>query len=48
MSDDTPRVLVHGNPETRRVWDRLLPELDRQGIHDVVCLSPPGEPARAC
>jgi pimeloyl-ACP methyl ester carboxylesterase len=32
-------VLVHGNPETSAVWDRLRAALGRD---DVVCLSPPG------
>jgi pimeloyl-ACP methyl ester carboxylesterase len=32
-------VLVHGNPETRAVWDPLLAALGRD---DVTCLSPPG------
>ena len=31
--------LVHGNPETAAVWDRLAPLLDRG---PVVRLSPPG------
>ncbi|MEZ5231777.1 MAG: alpha/beta hydrolase [Acidimicrobiales bacterium] len=32
-------VLVHGNPETAAIWDRLRVELGRT---DVVALSPPG------
>jgi pimeloyl-ACP methyl ester carboxylesterase len=32
-------VLVHGNPETSVVWDRLRAALGRD---DVICLSPPG------
>src|ERR1700738_3446844 len=34
-----PVCLVHGNPETAAVWDRLAPLLDRG---PVVRLSPPG------
>ena len=32
-------VLVHGNPETDAIWDKLRAELGRS---DVVALSPPG------
>ncbi len=32
-------VLVHGNPETKAIWDDLVPHL---GSDDVVRLSPPG------
>lgn len=44
MSDPTPVVFVHGNPETAAVWDPLLAELERAGAvrGDLVCLSPPG------
>ena len=35
----TPRVFVHGNPETDAVWAPMLDVLGREGV---VCLSPPG------
>ena len=34
-----PLVLVHGNPETKAIWDELLPHLRGDGI---LRLSPPG------
>ncbi len=34
-------VLIHGNPETAMVWDRLDHSLTRKGV-DVARLSPPG------
>jgi pimeloyl-ACP methyl ester carboxylesterase len=36
-----PLGLVHGNPETRAVWDHLAPSLEAAG-RDPVRLSPPG------
>lgn len=35
-------VLVHGNPESAAVWNPLVAELERDGVRDVVRLSPPG------
>ncbi|GLZ48952.1 alpha/beta hydrolase [Actinomycetospora sp. NBRC 106375] len=36
-------VLVHGNPETPVVWDRLLEALERAGVRErIVRLAPPG------
>jgi pimeloyl-ACP methyl ester carboxylesterase len=40
--DDTPLVLVHGVPETERVWGPLVTELGRR---DVTRLSPVEDPA---
>jgi pimeloyl-ACP methyl ester carboxylesterase len=36
------KVFVHGNPETKTVWDPLLPPLKERGVSDVVLLSSPG------
>lgn len=36
------KVFVHGNPETSAIWAELIAELSRRGVHDAVCLSPPG------
>lgn len=36
------KVFVHGNPETRAVWDDLFAELARRGVHDTLALEPPG------
>lgn len=36
------KVFVHGNPETRAIWDDLLVELAGRGITDVLALNPPG------
>lgn len=36
------RVLVHGNPETRDVWDPLVAAFAALGETDLVRLSPPG------
>lgn len=36
------RVLVHGNPETKDVWDPLVDALEKLGETDIVRLSPPG------
>ena len=35
-------VLVHGNPETPVIWDRLAAELHASGYGNAVRLSPPG------
>lgn len=37
----TPKVFVHGNPETAVVWDRLVAELERRGVANIHRLSPP-------
>ena len=44
MSEDinTPKVLVHGNPEVAAIWGPLETELGHRGVHGVVRLSPPG------
>ena len=36
------KVFVHGNPETRAVWDVLFRELESRGVRDLVALEPPG------
>lgn len=36
------KVFVHGNPETRAVWDDLFAELAARGVDDLVALEPPG------
>jgi len=36
------KVFVHGNPETDFVWSELSAALRRQGIDEIVLLSPPG------
>lgn len=36
------KVFVHGNPETRDVWDDLFAELRGRGVDDLVALAPPG------
>lgn len=42
VSSGTPKVFVHGNPETEAVWEPLLDELRALGPHRTVRLSPPG------
>jgi pimeloyl-ACP methyl ester carboxylesterase len=39
MSQSTPLVLVHGNPENAAIWNPFIHALDRD---DVITLSPPG------
>ncbi|MBB6522235.1 alpha/beta fold hydrolase [Pseudoteredinibacter isoporae] len=36
------KIFIHGNPETAVIWDNLIQELNKQGIHDTITLSPPG------
>ena len=36
------KVFVHGNPETKAVWDDLFLVLAGRGVDDVVALEPPG------
>jgi pimeloyl-ACP methyl ester carboxylesterase len=36
------KVFVHGNPETSAIWQPLRVELARNGVNDIVLLSPPG------
>lgn len=36
------KVFIHGNPETKHVWDLLIKELDLHRIKNIICLSPPG------
>ena len=42
-----PKIFVHGNPETRAIWEDLFAELATRGIDDVIALEPPafGAPA---
>lgn len=44
MSEDTntPKVLVHGNPEVAAIWGPLEQELRNRGVEGIVRLSPPG------
>ena len=44
MSEDanTPKVLVHGNPEVAAIWGPLVTQLGDRGVEGIVRLSPPG------
>lgn len=44
MSEDrnTPKVLVHGNPEVAAIWGPLERALADRGVEGIVALSPPG------
>lgn len=39
---EATKVFVHGNPETSAIWSLLVDELDKNGINNIVLLTPPG------
>ena len=39
---ESTKVFVHGNPETSTIWSLLVNELHKNGINQIVLLSPPG------
>ncbi len=36
------KIFIHGNLETSAIWENLIQELNRQGVNDLITLSPPG------
>ena len=39
---ESTKVFVHGNPETSAIWSLLVDELHKNGINNIVLLTPPG------
>ena len=39
---EATKVFVHGNPETSAIWSLLVDELRKNGINNIVLLTPPG------
>ena len=39
---ESTKVFVHGNPETSAIWSLLVNELHKNGINNIVLLTPPG------
>ena len=39
---EATKVFVHGNPETSAIWSLLVNELHKNGINNIVLLTPPG------
>ena len=39
---ESTKVFVHGNPETSAIWSLLVNELHKNGVNNIVLLTPPG------